>query len=77
MSKTIDFESKDQKVVTYQEFEQILNSIGMNWFGIENWSRSDLDLFEKKFDGLTCEPFENGIKIWDLNFDYSSLHKDK
>lgn len=72
---TINLEGKDSKVVNFQEFEQILSSVSMNWHGIENWSRGDLDLFEDKFDGFTCEPFEGGLmKIWDLNFDYSPLY---
>lgn len=75
MNSTINFEGKDQKVVSYKEFEQILNSVGMNWYGIKNWTRGNLDLFETKFDGITCEPFKNGMKIWNLNFDYSPLYK--
>jgi len=71
MKAIIKFEGKDQKVISYKEFEQILNSVDMNWYGIKYWSSGDLTLFEEKFDGLTCNPVESGMKIWDLNFDYS------
>jgi hypothetical protein len=71
----ISFEGKGQKVVSFDVFEKTLKIIGMNWYGIKNWSRMDLDLFEQKLDGLTCEPFESGMNIWDRNFDYSDLQK--
>lgn len=68
----ISFDGRDQKVVSFDVFEKILNFIGMNWYGAKNWSRNDLDLFEDKLDGLTCEPSDNGMKIWLINFDYSA-----
>jgi hypothetical protein len=71
-NELISFDGKNQKVVSFDVFEKILAIIGMNWHGVKNWSRIDLDLFEDKLDSLTCEPFENGMKIWDRNFDYSA-----
>lgn len=72
MNNVINFNGNDNKIVSYIEFEKIINSIGLNWYGIQNWSRNDLDLFEEKFNGFTCEPCENGMKIWDLNYDYQN-----
>jgi hypothetical protein len=74
--KTIELNGKDSKVVTFDEFETLISSIGLYWYGIENWSRIDLDIFEDIFDGFTCESFEDGMKIWDRNFDYSNLYNE-
>ena len=49
MNSTINFEGKDQKVVSYKEFEQILNSVGMQWYGIKNWIFLLLKLLNKKY----------------------------
>lgn len=74
MKAQIEMNGNDNKVVTFKEFEIIIHSISLGWYGIENWKSIDLDIFEHKFDGFTCEPFENGMKIWDRNFNYSNLY---
>ena len=75
LNSLLIFDGKDHVVVSCEVFKQVLSVAGLNWYGIENWSRMDLDLFETKFDGLTCEPFENSMKIWNRYFDYSNLYK--
>lgn len=75
MKTKIDFNGNDHIVVSYDEFETIINAVGMNWYGLENWTGSDLSSFENKLEGLTCEPSQNGMKIWNRNFDYSQLAK--
>lgn len=66
---------QDNKVISFNEFKSLLNTVGMNWYGLSNWTGSDLSMFEEKFDGFTCEPTDNGMRIWDRNFDYSELYK--
>jgi len=63
----------DSKVISYKAFELLLRDMNIGWIGVKYWNRADLDLFEEKADGFTVEPFENGMKIWDRNFDYSNL----
>jgi hypothetical protein len=74
MKTTIEMNGLDSKELTFQEFESLINQVGMNWYGLDNWTRGDLDLFEEKFDGFTCEPIDGKMKIWDRNFDYSPLY---
>jgi hypothetical protein len=64
---------KDSKVISFSDFKGIIKNAGMNWYGISNWTGSDVVMFEEKFDGFTCEPSNDGMKIWDRNFDYSNL----
>lgn len=67
---------EDKKEVTFAEFKKILLTIGMCWYGVENWTGIDLSLFEESFDGFTVEPTKNDtMMIWDRNFDYSNLYK--
>lgn len=76
MKTNIELNGKDSKIVSFSEFEKILNSVEMNWYGVKNWNGSDIRLFEEKYDGFTCEPVKNGMKIWNRIFDYSSLYEN-
>lgn len=73
---TIKLNAKDRKEVNFNDFKTLLSTVGMGWYGIENWTRGDLDLFETKFEGFTVEPTNNNtMRIWDVNYDYSELYK--
>lgn len=73
---TLNLNKKDRKELNFNEFETLLNTVGMNWYGVDNWTRGDLDLFETKINGFTVEPTDNNtMKVWDINYDYSELYK--
>ncbi len=72
----IELNNKDQKELSFKEFKSLLATVGMGWYGTNNWTRGDLDLFESKFDGYSVEPTNNKtMRIWNVNYDYSHLYK--
>jgi len=69
---TIQLNGKDSKELNFNEFKTLISKVGMNWYGAKNITRSDIEMFEDKFDGFTFElTNNNSIKIWDLDFDYT------
>jgi hypothetical protein len=64
----IDFNNEPTKIVTVEEFENIMNSVGLNWYGWDNFSVRDREMFEEKTD-MSFSPMGDGkVKLHDDNF---------
>lgn len=65
---TVNFNNEATKIVTVKELETIMNSIGMKWYGFENVSTNDREMFEEKTN-ISFEPTKYGkVRLHDTNF---------
>lgn len=66
--KAIEFNNKENKKITISEFESLMNTIGLNFYGFKNISTNDRDLFEDKLNA-SFEFLKDGtIVLHDLNY---------
>ena len=65
---TVNFNNEATKIVTVKELENLFNSIGLNWYGWNNVSINDRDIFEDKMQ-MVFEPTKDGmVRLHDDNF---------
>ena len=64
----VNFNNEATKIVTVKELETIMNSVGMSWYGFENVSINDREIFEEKTN-ISFEPKNDGkVRLHDINF---------
>lgn len=67
---TINFNNQPTIIITIKEFEKLMNSINLNFYGFLYMSISDRDTFEEKTN-MSFENLKNGnVKLHDLNYDW-------
>ena len=75
MFQLIEMDGEEKKMLSYQEFEELLAIVGMGWYGIDNWTGGDLELFEEYFPVVSPHPnYKTGeMCLWNNKYDYSEL----
>jgi hypothetical protein len=68
---TVNFNNEATKIVTVKELETIMNSIGMNWYGFENVSINDREMFEEKTNISFEHTNDCKVILHDINFLWS------
>ncbi len=68
--KTINFNNQPTKVITVEEFELLMNSVNLKFYGFDNISVNDRDTFEERTD-ISFSPMQDGnVKLHDLNYEW-------
>lgn len=70
---TLEFNGKEQVSVTEQQFEQLLNAIGMNWWGFDSWTGTDSILFTDKMQckvDVEVDTRYETIVLYNMDYDH-------